>query len=376
MRIGIDLHVLGRQRTGTETYLENLVRQFTALESRHEFRLFTMDPGVARAGIVQHPKFRTVLVRRTPLPVQRFVLLPWSAVRERLDVLHVQRVVPLGMPLAGVRTVVTIHDIAQRAVPDCFGWTERFVLEPFVRLSALAADHIIVDTTFTRDELFRHYGIAEDKIAVVPLGVDDSMFRPQNGDAVDATRASLVERWGVRMPFVLAVATLEPRKNLDHLLRAFVRATRADVSHLVLVGRPGSAESHLRSLARELNMLDRVTFVGYVPRSQLPLLYAAATAFAFPSLYEGFGLPPLEAMACGTPVLAARASCLPEVLGEAAVLLDPRSIDEWAGALRHILEDAAWRQLLVAKGLRHVRRFDWRESARRTLEVYEKVGAS
>lgn len=373
MRIGLDLHVLGRRRTGTETYLENLVLRFSGLGAPHTFWLFTMDRARARAGIVQHPDFHTVVLPRVPLPVQRFIVLPWLALRKRLDVLHVQRVAPCGVSVAGVRVVVTIHDIAQRVVPECYGWTDRVLLEPCLRWSALGADHVIVDTAFTRDELWRHYGVPGDKVSVVPLGVDHLVFQPQDAEALEATRAWLREHWGVRMPFVLAVATWEPRKNLAHLLRAFKCAASAGDLHLVLVGKPGPAEGGLRRLARELDIRDRVAFVGYVPPSRLPLVYAAASAFAFPSLYEGFGLPPLEAMACGTPVLAARASCLPEVLGGAAVLLDPRSVEEWAGALRRIVGDEAWRRSLIAEGLRHVRRFDWGESARRTMEVYQKV---
>jgi glycosyltransferase involved in cell wall biosynthesis len=197
VRIGIDLHVLGRRRTGTETYLESLVQHLARLDAPHEYRLFTMETELARAGIVSHPRFQTVRVSRVPLALQRFVLLPRLAARNRLDLLHVQRVVPLGLGRAGVRSVVTIHDIAQRAVPECFGWRDRCLLEPLLRLSARLADRIIVDTAFTRGELRRYYGVPEAKIPLASIRSPPRRSRPRGPGwrAPGGSGAPLSWRW-------------------------------------------------------------------------------------------------------------------------------------------------------------------------------------
>jgi alpha-1,3-rhamnosyl/mannosyltransferase len=232
-------------------------------------------------------------------------------------------------------------------------------------VSAAVADRIIAVSHATKDDVVKHLGVDPERVAVVPLAVDAS-FRPLPRADVDAALAPLGLAHG---GYLLFLGTREPRKNLGRLLDAVIRAG-ADVGPLVLAGADGWGTDELRPRIAELARQGRVRPLGYVPEALRPPLLSGARVFVYPSLYEGFGLPPLEAMASGTPVITSNVSALPETVGEAALLIDPLDVDALAGAIRRLWDDATLRGELRVRGLMRARDFSWERTARLTLDAY------
>jgi glycosyltransferase involved in cell wall biosynthesis len=319
------------------------------------------------------PSLKWLTVARTRLPTQRPLVriaweqlaLPLALQRWQADLLHAPAYVA---PLASsVRQVVTFHDLSFYRLPEAFNRTNRIYLQTFARLTARRAQRLIAVSEFTRQELRRLLGVPLERVAVVPNGVDPR-FRPETDPAVLAAfraRAGLPDR------FILYLGTLEPRKNLPALLRGYARARQQGVREpLVIAGGRGWGDTDLARLVEQLVLTDAVRLVGFVPMSEQPLWYNAATLFAYPSRYEGFGLPPLEAMACGTAVVTSDRSSLPEVVGDAGVLVDPDDPEALAAALVRLLGDDGRRQELGRRGQARARAFTWEAAAAATARVY------
>ncbi|NOZ27369.1 MAG: glycosyltransferase family 4 protein [Chloroflexi bacterium] len=236
------------------------------------------------------------------------------------------------------------------------------------RRSVLRARRIIADSFSTRDDLVQTWNIPSERISVVHVGVE-KVYRPAPPEAVEAFR----RRRGLPERFVLYLGTLEPRKNVIAAVEAFARwiqATGDRTTWLILGGAKGWYYEQIFSRVQELGITDRVRFPGYIPSAELPDWYRAAEVFLYPSLYEGFGLPPLEAMACGTPVITSNTSSLPEVVGDAALKVDPHDVEAIAEALARLLEDADLRRQLREAGLERARLFSWERTARETIAAY------
>jgi alpha-1,3-rhamnosyl/mannosyltransferase len=263
------------------------------------------------------------------------------------------------------KRVVSIHDLTLIHSPQWHPARRLHEMCAGLRASAETADRIIAPSQATKDDLVKHLGVDAERVAVVPLAVDPS-FRPL---PEAETRAALAPLGLTPGSYLLFLGTVEPRKNLGRLLDAVVKLG-GDVGPLVLAGADGWSNDELRPRLAELSRSGRLRRLGYVPASlRVPLLSGART-FVFPSLHEGFGWPPLEAMACGTPVVTSDVSALPEVVGDAALLIDPLDVDELAAAIRHLWVDEAARDDLRTRGLRRARRFTWDVTARLTLEAY------
>jgi glycosyltransferase involved in cell wall biosynthesis len=271
---------------------------------------------------------------------------------------------PLGAPCP---FVTTIHDLSFMRLPHLFRPSNRLYLTLLTRLSAHRAQRLIAVSQHTASEAVDLLGISRGRIDVVYHGVDPQ-FRPLPTEEVEAFR----ERRGISERFVLFVGTLEPRKNLEHLVAAFSRINDGK-TQLVLVGGKGWLYDDLYRQIEALNLGAAVRFPGYVRSKELPLWYNAATAFAYPSLYEGFGMPVTEAQACGTPVLTSNVSSLPEAAGEAALLVDPHSVEDIAAGLNSILSDLALQKDLRERGLAHAERFKWSQTAWETIQVYRRA---
>ena len=272
---------------------------------------------------------------------------------------------PLWKPC---RNVLTVHDLIGALFPQNFPPVSRFYWSRWLPFTLRAADAIIADSESTRRDIERLARIPSDRIQVISLGVD-SRFAPASPDSVAVVR----ERYHLPSRFVLYVGTLEPRKGIDTLLEAFARLTPEAAEALVLTGQRGWRVEPLLKRLNDPALRGRVQLLDYVPDADLPALYSAASVLTLPSRYEGFGLPVLEAMACGTPVVCSNASSLPEIAGDAALRLPPDDVAALSEALNAVLMNLALAADLREKGLRRAKRFTWEDTARQTLDVYKQI---
>jgi glycosyltransferase involved in cell wall biosynthesis len=352
-------------RTGTEHYARRLIDALLALPSHHTFSLYFRHPPPT-GWPPPRPGQPAPSLRVIPFPrlwTHLRLAFELFARRPRPDVLFVPaHAVPLLQP---VPAVVTVHDLGYRHFPRAHPPAQRRYLDWSTRFSARRAAHVLADSLATRADLARFYAIPESKVTVVYPGRDESLRR------VDP--APVRARYGLPAAYVLHVGTLQPRKNLARLIDAVAALQpRWPGLALVLAGRAGWLSQPILAQARANAAFVRL--LDYVPDEDLPGLYSGAAVFAFPSLYEGFGFPVLEAMACGVPVVCANAASLPELAGDAALLVDPAGTAALAAALDRLLADAALRQALIARGFAQIQRFTWSAAAAQTLHVLETVG--
>lgn len=370
MNIGIDAHMLGHNETGNETYILELARALAAHAREDKFFIYAEKPDALPGEIHAAPHVR-VIPYTTRSGLRRLVdELPQRAARDGLDVLHISYNAPLRLPGA-CALVVTIHDISFEHFPQFFSRRLRAFLKASVPRSARAAQQIITDTESAKQDLVETYRLPPEKIAVTHYAAGAQFRRIAEGTALERVK----RKYNTGDKFVLAVGNLQPRKNWERLMRAFAEAKRdAGLPHkLVLVGQELWRAAPIFETARALP--DTVVLTGYVPAEDLPLLYNAADLFAYPSLYEGFGLPVVEAMACGTPVLTSNVSCLPEIAGDAACFIDPYNQAAMAHALARLTTDDALRGELALRGLARARLFSWERTAQQTVQVYYKAVA-
>lgn len=391
MRIGIDCTAAVQQGAGIGRYTRQLVGALLELDTNNEYVLLAAAGGT---GVVWEPLIgRSRAMPASPVDVAsggrvRTIGLPIS--ERLLTILWHRLCLPLWVELAtGVldvfhspdfvlppvrraRTVLTVHDLSFIRVPECADPGLRSYLLRVVPASVRRADIVLADSECTKADVVELLGADAARVVVLYPGVEPRFQRMWDTQVLDTVR----KRYNLPGCFVLGLGTLQPRKNFVRLIEAFaILAKEArDGLHLVIAGGAGwMYESIFRRIA-ELGLQDAVCFPGYVADEDLPALYSLADLFVFPSLYEGFGLPVLEAMACGTPVVASAVSSLPEVAGDAALLVDPLDTRALADAMRQALEDTGLRAEMVEKGLPQARRFTWSESARQLLELYRCLG--
>lgn len=295
--------------------------------------------------------------------------IAWAARQHKLDLIHD----PTGTcPLLLARTgkVITIHDVFPYVSPKTSTTLDWLIYHFWLPLAVRGVDAVITDSTHSKADILRYFHLKSDKVTVIPAAAGDR-YQPLEPAQVQ----SVLRRYQLAQPYILYVGSIEPRKNLLRLLQAYARL-RDDLPawKLVIVGARNAWKSTpISAELRKLNLTSWVQFTGYVPEEDLPALYNGASLFVFPSLYEGFGLPVLEAMACGTPVITSNISSLPEVAGDAALLVDPYNVDEIAAVMRRVLSDPDLCADLRHRGLERAKEFSWERTARQTLEVYRKV---
>jgi glycosyltransferase involved in cell wall biosynthesis len=361
VHIGLDARLADYTTGGIAQYIRCLARWLPRLAPAARFTLYRARQRRWPWAAPRRVRQRTLL---TP-PHHRWeqVLLPIELAGERLDLLHgPDFLVPRRRRWPAV---VTIHDLAFVRYPQILTPDSRRYYAQVARVVP-TVERVICDSAHTAADAQALLGVPRDRLRVVHLA--PTLCTPPDASALAAVRA----RYRLPPSFLLYLGTLEPRKNLLTLLGAVARLPAAPL--LVLAGPRGWLDAPVLAAAARLG--ERVRLLGPVPAADLPALYAAATAFVFPSLYEGFGLPPLEAMAMGTPVVAARTSSLPEVLGEAALFVPPLDVAAWAEALRRIVDDAALRAELRQRGLAQAARYSWPRTAAATLAVYREALAA
>ena len=374
MRIGIDYTAAARQRAGIGRYTRELIGALLALPEDHQYTIFAAVGGlgdknwrpVAEASRV---RFRTLplsddwlarLWHRLRLPI------PVETITGPLDLFYSPDFV-LPPTRRGTRTILTVHDLSFLRYPEHFVPKLVRYLNDVVPRSVVRADLVLADSEATRADLIARLGTSPEKVNVLYSGVDSSLgpqARPGETEHLRA-RYDLDER-----PYILSVGTLQPRKNYVRLIRAFADLQACNLQLAIAGGRGWLYQDILAAAEKNSNC---VRLLGFVDEADLPALYRGARLFAFPSLYEGFGLPVLEAMACGLPVVCSNASSLPEVAGDAALLVDPRDDAGWSEAMACLMENPNRRRKMAARGIEQAARFTWKQSARQLLAAWNSL---
>jgi glycosyltransferase involved in cell wall biosynthesis len=368
--IYLDVSAAVHRRAGLGRYAESLTRALVAAEPERYGLFYNRERGVRPLAGLEGLPSRTVALGYKP-----WRMLVWLGHLARVGL---DRLLPdaelchatehLLLPLRSVPTVLTVHDLIFRHLPMHHKPLNRWYLNVTMPLYCRRATHVIAVSECTRRDLIAAYDLPEEKVTVVHEAAAPH-FRPQSPEVIAAVRS----RYGLPDRYLLFVGTIEPRKNLACLLSVFEVMRAAGLSDgLVIVGRRGWLYDDFFARLEQSPERDAVLFPGYVPDEDLPVIYGGSQGLVFPSVYEGFGLPVLEAMACGTPVVASNASSLPEIGGDAALYSDPLDVEGMTEAVRRLLCDAELRERLRARGLERAAEFSWGRAAARTRAVYER----
>jgi glycosyltransferase involved in cell wall biosynthesis len=368
MRFSVDAHAIGCHLTGNEVYVRNLLDQFARLDRQSEFVAYISK---AFADGLVPAAFERRRVSANPF-MRLGIDLPMRLREDRPDLLHVQYTGPLFCP---VPIVVSVHDVSYLEHPRYFTRFRAAQLKLTVSRTIQRAARVLTPSEFSRDAILRHYAIDERKVVVIPNAAAP-VFRPVERQVA---AAAILRKYGLPTPFVLMVGDLQPRKNHLGLLRAFEEVLRAH-SHLphrlVFVGKETWYSKELHRAVAASGIADRVHFTGFVEDADLVQFYGACDLMVFPSFYEGFGLPILEAMACARAVACSNLTAMPEVADGAAILFDPHASGEIGRAISDVLLDAELRTRLERLGTQRAAQFSWEQAARRTLEVYYEVAGA
>lgn len=352
--IGIDVQTTYGQKTGFGFYVDNLVKALNAAAGPFDYL------GIAPGG------------ERDLSSLGRFywdqVQFPIQAARAHADLVH-QPAFSAPVIYPG-KVVVTVHDLIARLFGNDIRFGSRQYFARWMPFSYRRADHIIAVSEHTKKDIIRELAIPEERITVIYEAAGNE-FQP---DVSKAAMKEVLVRHHILGPYFIHIGTINPRKNLEFLVKAFaVLAGKHPAVSLVITGKKGWYYQGLFQLVNDLGLEKKVIFTGYVTDEEKPLLYAGSLACVFPSLYEGFGFPPLEAMACGVPVIASNSSSVPEVVGAAGLLADPRDQAVWVRGLERLLVDPGLRKRLSASGIEQAKHFTWEKTAQATMRIYEKV---
>jgi len=370
LRIAIDAHSVGTGLGGNESYATNLIEALAEIDHVNRYTLYVTRQEAVERFSNRWPNFSV----RSTFPHTPLIRIPLTLStelrRNPVDVLHVQFTSP---PFAPCPVVVSVHDLSFEHLPQTFTWRSRKQLRLTVRRSARSAAQVIALSEYGRQDIIEQYRLDPATVTAIPLAASDR-FRPvRNAEELQRVR----QTYGIESDYVLSVGAIQPRKNLNRLVTAYSRLRRGNpkvkLPKLVLVGKCAWLYDETLRAIKELELTDSVIVTGYVPETDLPALYSGAICFVYPSYFEGFGLPPLEAMRCGAPVIAGDRTSLPEVVGAAGLLVDPFDIDALAAAIEKVINDSDLRAQLSVKGFERAKLFDWRETARKTLAIYQRA---
>lgn len=385
MLIGIDGNEANvKNRVGSGQYAFELLKQFSK-NKNHRFVIYLKDsplpdlPKNLNYKVFGPKKFWTQFalpIKLTfGLPDKAFGFSRWRAGSKPNVFFSPAHYGPRFSP---VPYVVTIHDLSYLHFPELFKKNDLYQLTNWSKYSIQNSAHIIAPSKSTKDDIVKNYKVSPSKITVTYEGYDKERFKPQPKIVIDKIK----KKYKIIGDYLIFVGTLQPRKNIERLIEAFSLLVRArdtrgtldtlDTLSLVIVGKKGWLYDSIFQKVKDLDLEDKVIFTDFVPDADLPALISGAKAYVNPSLWEGFGIPPVEAQACGVPIVVSNTSSLPEIVGDSAVLVDPLSIDAVKVGIEKILKDEKLRARLTKTGLENAKRFSWRESARITLEVLEK----
>lgn len=362
MVIGIDASRATKKiKTGVEWYSYYLIQELKKLDEvkskNFEFILYSPDKLKDDLNIL--PNNWRVKVLKWPFKyLWTQIRLSWEMIFFPPDILFVpSHALPI---FCRAKTVITLHDLGFERFPEAYSFWQRIYLRFVYKWATRHALKIIAISKFTKEELINLYKADPQKIEVIYLGYDNSIFYPiDNRKRID----QILEQYGIKKPYILYVGRLEKKKNVTNLIKALQEISSI---HLVLVGQPGYGYNKIKNLKLKIKNLIEI---GYVSHQDLPYLYSGAECFVYPSLYEGFGLPILEAMACGCPVVASNTSSIQEIGGEAVSYFRPESLDEITKAILKIIKDKEFREMMIQKGFERVKNFSWEKCAKETLKI-------
>jgi glycosyltransferase involved in cell wall biosynthesis len=384
MRIGIDARFLTNpQRGGFKTYTENLVHAIHQLDDDHQYFIY-VDRPIADLDLPPKDNFTCRVISRTlpvvGMPFREQVLLPIETGKDKIDILHsLCNTAPVRV---SARKVITLHDTIQvttenpiRGVRSSAGFKE-WALMAYSKWSIIqsirSADRVLTVSDYEKSQIVQALHICEQKIVVAHLSAE-RIFRPASVAEKARLRSDMADRFHIERDFLLGIG-YEPRKNIPLIVQAFKEMSPGFPElDLVIVAAEPTRRLHFQQLARDLQLDGRVRVLGSVSPAELAALYNLAKAFIFPSERESFGLPPLEALACGTPTIAMNATSLPEILQDGAVLIDGNDVSAWAKAIEQVLRDEDLRKGLIDRGLRRAGNLTWQRCAQKTLDVYRSV---
>lgn len=365
------------QGAGIGRYTRELIHALAAIDQYNQYRFFAAKPPAETPVANRLPQAANISFRPAPVG-ERWLYRLWYRARLPLAVQWVTGGLDLFHspdfvlpPVRGnIPTLLTVHDLSFVHYANTFDQRLVAYLNRVVPWSVQRATHVLADSQATKDDLITLWHVNPDKVTVLYSGVDDR-FRP-----ITAPKQLQAMRQRYNLgdtPYLLCVGTVQPRKNYQMLIRAFADIARDWPHNLVFAGGKGWLFDDILAEVAQQGLEDRVHFIGFVDEADLPTLYSDATLFLFPSLYEGFGLPLLEAMACGVPVVSSNASCLPEVVGDAGILLAPHDPEAWQATIHRLLLNTPRRVALIGAGAIQARRFSWRKSAHHLLTIYDKL---
>jgi len=372
MLIGIDASRANKiHKTGTEWYSYYLIEHLKKLDSKNHYFLYSKEPLIGDLGVLP-ANWESRVLAWPPKYLWTQIRLSFEMARRAPDLLFVPaHAIPMVHPK---NIVTTCHDIGFEHFPELYSRLELHYHRFAMRLAARRAKKIITPSEFTKNEMARTYGVDPGKFRVIYHGFDRAKYRiVEDQPAIE----DVLKKYKITKPFILYIGRLEKKKNTTGLVEAFqeLRSKNLELRNvsLVLVGQPGFGFEEVEEKIKKYNLQERIIMPGWVGGEELPYLLNAAEVFVFPSFYEGFGLPVLEAMACGTPVVASRVTSIPEVGGEAIEYFNPQDIAEMAEKMRKVLADPNLRADLRRRGLERAKQFSWEKCARETLEVLEGI---
>ncbi|OGS03928.1 MAG: hypothetical protein A2204_03215 [Elusimicrobia bacterium RIFOXYA1_FULL_47_7] len=372
MNIGINARYLQKRSTGIENYLKNIIAKLKDTDKSNSYTLFFGNdrqvPDYALGGNFTHdvPDMRTDSQLKRVL--WEHFYLPKQLKKLKIDVFHEPSFI--SPFFKSCPTIITVYDLAYLFCPDCYTFRNRAYLGAMLSRSVSTSEYIIAISENTKSDILKHFRVPDNKVKVIYCGVNELFKKTNDTLKVDSIR----KKYGITKDYILNVSLISPRKNLIALMQAFKNARQSGRidAQLVIAGGKGWLYEKIIAYAKSSGFENDIIFTGYVTDDELLHLYNGARLFAFPSVYEGFGLPLLEAMACGCPVISSNTSSMPEVCGEAALYFNPKNLAEISEAIDRVINDVGLSNSLINKGLEQVKKFSWGKAAAQTLSLYEK----
>ena len=369
-RIGIDAHGVGGigLAAGNETFISNLLKKLQIIDEENDYTVFVSKSDVF--DTLNHSNFKTIKLFSNTQWIQRGISLPLYLLKNRLDLIHVSSVLP---PYCPAKSIITLHDIFHEEYEELYTPLEYKRMKTLIPINAKKADKIITVSNYSKQQIIKHYNITEDKIDVIYNSVDKNTFRILGNR--EETQNYIRSNYGINDEFILYVGTLQPRKNVERLLNAYFELKKdgGALPKLVIVGKKGWKYKQIFDRISEFGLERDVIFTGYVPLTDLVYFYNGALLFVFPSIAEGFGIPPLEAMACGTPVICSNTTCFPEIVGDSAMLINPFDSNDIYSALKNAINKKEIREKYISRGLVQIEKFSWYRSALKLHHIYKEV---